>query len=56
MSNKKEKSLRRLARKEYEEKAIALQNRAIESWINNLLRKPLKIRIKVAWQIVRGLK
>jgi hypothetical protein len=56
MSNKTEKKLRRVARKEYTEKALELQQKAVESWIFNLLNKPFKTRLKVAWRIIRGVK
>lgn len=54
MSGKTEKKLRRVAKKEYYDKAIELQNKAVESWIYNLLHRPLKVRMKVAWQILKG--
>lgn len=54
MSNKNDKKLRRIARKEYYDKAIDLQQRAVDSWIFNLLKKPLKKRIQVAWMIIKG--
>lgn len=56
MSGKTEKKLRRVAKKEYYDKAIELQNKAVESWIYNLLHRPLKVRMKVAWQIIKGSK
>lgn len=54
MSNKTDKKLRRIARREYQEKALDLQQRAVDSWIYNLLHKPLKVRLRVAWNIIKG--
>lgn len=54
MSNKTEKKLRRVARKEYLDKALDLQQRAVDNWIYNLLKKPLKVRLRVAWNIIKG--
>lgn len=56
MSNKTEKSLRRVVRREYENKIIEVrekaENEAVVKWLTLLFQKPLKERIRVAFRIV----
>ena len=56
MSGKSEKKLRRTVYKEYIDKAEELQKKAVNNWLGNLLRCPFKVRVKVAWTILRGSK
>lgn len=56
MSGKSEKKLRRIVSRNYVQKAEELQDLAVRSWLANLLKKPFKIRMKVAWTILRGAK